>query len=340
LLSFDIDESHTLSRDEFLHGPLYLKALDTDTKLSDAFFAAADHRSTPPDVSELYRSLYVPDPSESIHAAFIGLSETITRRPPNPNDPKVESSYAAAAAQVAASVGATTLDTSKPTLPEEARFQQTKRDLPSLGGLASLAGGAGGALALAGGAAMAGGALGATQKGPTDYPKSNYGTPTYSDEECVICQFAVQLMQKRLFKRLSNGDDPDVNMVKIKEVNSQVEKMDNGRGIVRINDEDVMQEFCAPDNIPEIFYPYCTSLNQNLYDINHYVYFGFGADAVCEMANMCDQYSYFSQKTSVHTPSRSKFYNMGRGTCGMMGGVHERGGALASTMCSAMKLAT
>jgi len=113
-----------------------------------------------------------------------------------------------------------------------------------------------------------------------------------------------------------------------------------GHGIVRYTVEDSLSDFCSEDSIPELFYAYCPDFWGAVNTIADALYFGFQADATCEEANMCGATTYFGAVNSVHLPNKSRYYNAGRGICGLMGGSRERkrGGVLLSATCAVSKV--
>jgi len=202
---------------------------------------------------------------------------------------------------------------------------------------------AGGVMAAAGSiaGAVAGAVMGSKKTNTTKAnPKSEYGVPSFVDEECVICQYVTELTQRSLYDHLTMGQGEECpHQSDLREINQQVMQMPNGRGIVRIITENTIIAFCDPRNVPEIFYPYCETLWTKLRSIAHSIFFQYGSAAVCLETGMCASLSYVNDKTSVHLPSKSKQYNSGRGKCGMMGGVHEDSKSLTATvLCTAQKM--
>jgi len=176
--------------------------------------------------------------------------------------------------------------------------------------------------------------------GATKGPKSAYGVPSFVDEQCVLCQYFVELAQHSLYDHLTLGrGDEYPHQNDLREINQQVMTMPNGRGIVRIVIENTMILFCDPQSIPELFYKHCDKLWEKLHKISHAVFFQYGAAAVCVEVSLCSTFSYANEATSVHLPLKSKVYNSGRGKCGMMGGIHEDSSSLTKTvLCTAQKL--
>jgi len=175
---------------------------------------------------------------------------------------------------------------------------------------------------------------------PAPPPKSQYGVPSFADEECVICQYVTELTQRSLYDHLCGSTCEEYpHLSDIREINQQVMSMPNGRGIVRIVTENTVLAFCDPKNVPEIFYPYCTSLWSKIRSLSHALFFQYASGATCSEIKMCGLLSYTNEKTAVHLPNKSKLYNSGRGKCGMMGGVHEDSKSLIkSALCTAQKM--
>jgi len=223
------------------------------------------------------------------------------------------------------------------------RFQQEKFDI--LGTLKKGVSAVTGALGLTAPAPAA--PSGSTD--PTDQrPKSKWGIPSTSDEGCVLCQYLVQRIQGELYKQLVTPEDglaTDINagvaLKDIRRINERVAQKKGGKGLLRIVAEDALADLCDSEDMPELFYPYCDSLQAKFGTMIDAIYYQFNFEAVCQENDMCGPMSYFSNPTSVHLPLQSKKYNAGRGQCGLMGGAHERpAGAFSAALCFASKMVT
>jgi len=223
---------------------------------------------------------------------------------------------------------------------EPMRFQQEKFDIMGAlkSGVKAVAGAVKGVLG-----------MGGSKPEPVDMrPKSKWGIPSTMDEGCVLCQYLVQRIQGELYKQLVTPEDglpTDMNagvaLKDIRRINERVTQKKGGKGLLRIVAEDLLADLCDSEDMPELFYPYCDSLQSKFMTMIDAIYYQFNFEAVCQENEMCGPFSYFSNPTSVHLPLQSKRYNAGRGQCGLMGGAHERStGALSAALCFASKMVT
>jgi len=184
--------------------------------------------------------------------------------------------------------------------------------------------------------AVAGALSKSVSSGP---PTSLYGVPSKVDEECVLCQFVVQRIQKQVYNKLRNPDDgfpanpsQAISDKEVRKINSRLQYERGGRGLLRIITEDEIADACDAKNMPELFYPFCAKILQSAKIIQNSVFFQFNSQITCQEADMCPATSYFSDEASVHTPISSARYNSGRGKCGMLGGNNQKLGASFSAV--------
>jgi len=177
-------------------------------------------------------------------------------------------------------------------------------------------------------------------------PRSKWGIPSSRDENCVLCQYLVQRIQKQLYYTLANTADgfpadpnADIPAKKMRQVNAQLLNRRGGKGLLRILAEDIVADMCNADQMPELFYPACKKIDKRMPTLLDAIYFQFQSEAVCEEARFCTKRTYFNRPSSVHLPSKSKVFNAARGRCGLMGGAHERPTKCFSTaLCFAKHL--
>jgi len=177
-------------------------------------------------------------------------------------------------------------------------------------------------------------------------PRSKWGIPSSRDENCVLCQYVVQRIQKQLYYTLANTNDgfpadpnAEIPAKKMRQVNAQLLNRRGGKGLLRILAEDIISDMCNADQMPELFYPACKKIDKRMPVLLDAIYFQFHSEAVCEEARFCTRRTYFNRPSSVHLPSKSKIFNAARGRCGLMGGAHERPTKCFSTaLCFAKKL--
>jgi len=177
-------------------------------------------------------------------------------------------------------------------------------------------------------------------------PRSKWGIPTSRDENCVLCQYLVQRIQKQLYYTLANTADgfpadpnAEIPAKKMRQVNAQLLNRRGGKGLLRILAEDIVSDMCNADQMPELFYPACKKIDKRMPTLLDAIYFQFHSEAVCEEARFCTARTYFNRPSSVHLPSKSKIFNAARGRCGLMGGAHERPTKCFSTaLCFAKQL--
>lgn len=94
-----------------------------------------------------------------------------------------------------------------------------------------------------------------------------------------------------------------------------------GSSIMRKLFEEFLTDFCAQDRLPEIYVPVCSMMYEHARKIMKLVYYGFPADQVCLMSQLCGKKSYFAAPTAVHDPIMSIYWNNKRGLDGFEGGV-------------------
>jgi len=177
-------------------------------------------------------------------------------------------------------------------------------------------------------------------------PRSKWGVPTSRDENCVLCQYLVQRIQKQLYYTLANTADgfpadpnAEIPAKKMRTVNAQLLNRRGGKGLLRILAEDIVADMCNADQMPELFYPACKKIDKRMPVLLDAIYFQFHSEAVCEEARFCTSRTYFNRPSSVHLPSKSKIFNAARGRCGLMGGAHERPTkCFSSALCFAKHL--
>jgi len=158
-----------------------------------------------------------------------------------------------------------------------------------------------------------------------------------------MCQFIVQQIQYSLVQQMAGPDDgidPNeiLSDVKMRQINSRLTSRRGGKGIVRIVAEDTVWNLCNADNMPELFYSYCSEMQASFPGVIDAIYYQFSAPQVCQEEGFCPPLSYFYDNGAVHAPINSKIDNSGRGTCGFTGGAHQQAGMLTSALCFAAKL--
>jgi hypothetical protein len=330
--NFDMDHSDTVSLQEYLRGPLYLHHLEARPAIADAFWKLADEATKDSDVPDMRYALEHAasgiSPQSGGSPSLVEVADGVTMDPAvaakikDMSDAELARYFKLGPADAQGVQGLSRADTM--------RFLQTKGFLGSA--LSAVTGGMAGASSASGSAA-----------GPEPY-KTKYGVPSVVNEGCVMCQYVSQLMQRELYTKLIDSptdDIGDATPLQVKKTNALIGERKNGRGLCRLVVEDTLTEFCDPDSLPELFWPYCKDFWPRQWLFAKCLFYQLPIETWCLETQDCPLASYMGWKTAVHLPVTSLRLNNGRGKCAMAGGVHPpKGGLMGSMACAASNALT
>jgi len=314
--SWDLNGDGKISESEFTNGPLYVSLLEFNPPLQAAYEKAVDTEDSQPDLKQftsMFARLSAGSSDDLPKFSRMRFSDW-KAGDKTEEDQAVEDEYEAEQDDIEA---AENDDTARFA---ERRGRRRRRKTRAK--------------------------LTATQILALKRPRSKWGIPSSRDENCVLCQYLVQRIQKQLYYTLANSADgfpadpnAEISAKKMRQVNAQLLNRRGGKGLLRIMAEDIVSDMCNADQMPELFYPACKKIDKRMPVLLDAIYFQFHSEAVCEEARFCNSRTYFNRPSSVHLPSKSKIFNAARGRCGLMGGAHERPTkCFSSALCFAKHL--